>query len=513
MYEPWNNSFIFTCTNKTRVGKLPLFSRKRGVYELIWCTNYIRNSTILYDTINKVNGGAQNDLHECTSCDAPSTNQQCSFVAKFLTFSEYHTNKQLTYSDHKRQATIYSYRPDSPEQGSVMLIWTPLKFVPPGTNFSEIFGPTLKKVSHTKENQWLLRTLVEFTVAYPEKWMTAFHKYASAAPRSIRNVCSLQTLHKVCGKWLLRGPDGISSTIPRNTATSISSKLTTLFNLSLRLGKVPSQWKVSNVIQILKSGDPSNASNYRPISLLSLVSKVLECIIFKQISHHLSINRLLSKNQFDFRSGFSTHEALFSVTIDWHQLLSKIHPITAFFYVKKAFDSVPHTLVIQSLSSVGISGPLLSWFEDYLTGRQQRVVVDGVSSPLSPVTSGVPQGLILSPLLFIIFMNSIINYLPLSSGSKLVLYADDIVLYRPINSPEDITIIQEDINQILNWTKAHGLTLNPAKQTSYQSFALPGKLQFTLILDQILYPNCQFCQVPVCYHNTWLVMEKRLHSM
>ena len=88
--------------------------------------------------------------------------------------------------------------------------------------------------------------------------------------------------------------------------------------------------------------------------------------------------------------------------------------------------------------------------------------MDGVSSPLSPVLSGVPQGSILGPLHFIIFMNSI-NYLSLSPGSKLVLYADDIVLYRPINSPEDVTIIQEDINQILIWTKAHGLTMNPTK--------------------------------------------------
>ena len=116
------------------------------------------------------------------------------------------------------------------------------------------------------------------------------------------------------------GPDGISSIMLRNTATSISSKLTTLFNLSLRLGKVPSQWKV---IPIFKSGDPSNATNYCPISLLLLVSKVLERIIFNQISHHLSINRLLSKNQFGFRSGFSTQEAFLSVTNDWHQLLIK----------------------------------------------------------------------------------------------------------------------------------------------------------------------------------------------
>ena len=158
----------------------------------------------------------------------------------------------------------------------------------------------------------------------------------------------------------------------RNTATFISSKLTTVFNLSLRLGKVPSQWKVSNVILIFKSSDPSNASNYCPISLLLLVSKVLKCII---VNYHLSINHLLSRNQFGFRSGFSTQEALLSVTNDWCQLLSKHHQIAAvFFDVKKAFDSVPHTLILQSLSSVGISGPLLSWFEDYLTGCSEGLL-------------------------------------------------------------------------------------------------------------------------------------------
>ena len=108
--------------------------------------------------------------------------------------------------------------------------------------------------------------------------------------------------------------------------------------------------------------------------------------------------------------------------------------------------------------------------------------------------SGIPQGSILGPLLFIIFMNSI-NYLPLSPGSKLVLHADDVVLYRPINSPEDINIIQEDINQILNWTKAHSLILNSAK-TFYLSLALPS--QFNSILDQI----SSKLSAPGCYHST-----------
>ena len=193
---------------------------------------------------------------------------------------------------------------------------------------------------------------------------------------------------------------------------------------------------------------PSNASNYRPISLLPLVSKVLERNIFNQISHHLSINHLLSKSQFGFRSGFSTQEALLSVTNDWHQLLSKNHQIAAVYFLmlKRRLTLFP-TPLSSNLCHLLAFRTLLSWFEDYLTGRQQRVVMDGVSSPLSPVTSGVPQGSIFGPLLFIIFMNSI-NYLPFSPASKLVLYADDFVIYRAINSPEDVSILQEDINLI-----------------------------------------------------------------
>ena len=151
--------------------------------------------------------------------------------------------------------------------------------------------------------------------------------------------------------------------------------------------------------------------------------------------------------------------------------------------LKRCFTLFPTPLSSNLCHLLASQGPLLSWFEDYLTGRQQRVVVDGVSSPLSPVTSGVPQGSILGPLLFIIFMNSI-NYLPLSPGSKLVLYADDIVLYRPINSPEDVSILQEDISQILNWTKAHSLILNSAK-TNILPVTRSRQFQFISILDQI----------------------------
>ena len=144
-------------------------------------------------------------------------------------------------------------------------------------------------------------------------------------------------------------------------------------------------------------------------------------------------------------------------------MLSKNRQVASIFFdVKKAFGSVPHDKLILSLARTGISSPLLQWFLDYLTNRQQRVVLDGESSSLVVAPSGVPQGSILGPLLFITFMNSISD-LPLSLGAKLVLYADDILLYKLINSPYDVLLLQHDVNLILHWIRDQGLIPNHSK--------------------------------------------------
>ena len=151
------------------------------------------------------------------------------------------------------------------------------------------------------------------------------------------------------------------------------------------------------------------------------------------------------------------------MTNDWHQLLASNHQVGAvFFYIRKAFDSVPHNQILLSLAKIGVPGSLLSWFNNYLSGRYQRVVLEGVSSPLSQVTSGVPQGSILGPLLFIIFMDSI-SKSPFSPNAKLALFADDVVLYKPINSEQDILALQDDINHISEWCRDNGLILKSEK--------------------------------------------------
>ena len=249
----------------------------------------------------------------------------------------------------------------------------------------------------------------------------------------------------------------------RGTAESITPALTTLFNLSLKSCQIPVDWKISNITPIHKSGDHSNVSNYRPISLLSLVSKVLKRCVHSRVMDFLFANKLLSDCQFGFRPKASTQDALLTVSKDWHYYLTTHRQVGAvFFDVKKAFDSVPHDELLKSLQNIGITGPLLRWFADYLTSRRQRVVLDGFSSDCSHVTSGVPQGSILGPLLFIIFMNSICH-VPLSPDCKLILYADDILLYKPLNSSSDVELLQSDAESILEWITSHGLSPNHSK--------------------------------------------------
>ena len=151
------------------------------------------------------------------------------------------------------------------------------------------------------------------------------------------------------------------------------------------------QWKLSNVTPILKSGDPSLVNNYCPISLLSLVSKVLKHIVHQRVSEYLRTHHLLSCCQFGFRAGSSTQEDLLSITNDWHLCLSSNHQVGAvIFDIKKAFDSIPHEQILLTLERIGISGSILSRFSNYLSGRTQRVIINGSTSDIWEVMFGIP---------------------------------------------------------------------------------------------------------------------------
>ena len=275
------------------------------------------------------------------------------------------------------------------------------------------------------------------------------------------------------------GPDGISARMLKLSASSIAAPLTNIFNLSISSGIFPSDWKNSNVVPIPKTKSPSSSpSDYRPISLLPIISKVLERHIFNYLHNFCSDNQTLSDSQFGFRPGRSTESALLSVTHSWLSSLDSHNSLCAvFFDLRKAFDSVPHQPLMHTLSSIGLSSHLTSWFFSYLCNRSQQVVLNGSSSHKSHAFSGVPQGSILGPLLFIIYLNSLSD-IPLSPSSKLTFYADDILFSHQCNSASDIPLIQSDINSIASWISAHYLTINTSK-TKYMFISFKSAAFFS----------------------------------
>ena len=256
------------------------------------------------------------------------------------------------------------------------------------------------------------------------------------------------------------GPDGISAQMLKGTAHSIAPSLTKLFNISISQGRFPECWKTSSVVPIPKSTNRSEATDYRPISLLPVVSKMLEQHFHQYITKHLNEHHPLSNKQWGFQSGKSTVTALLSVTHDWFQILEAGQEVCSIFFdLRKAFDSVPHRPLVDKLANLGLDAHALSWITSYLTNRKQHVVVGGESSLDTPVLSGVPQGSVLGPLLFLVYIDDVL----LSDGSTLNLYADDMLLYKPVKSIEDIHHLQMDIDCISEWVSCNKLTLNPTK--------------------------------------------------
>ena len=256
------------------------------------------------------------------------------------------------------------------------------------------------------------------------------------------------------------GPDKLSGKILNECAAQLAPSLTLLFNKSLRLGIVPDLWKSANVAPVHKKDDKNNAENYRPISLLCLSSKILERCIFNSIYN--KIKHLISNLQHGFLRGRSTSTQLLIVLQDILANLDKNFQ-TDLIYLdfSKAFDSVPHNLLILKLKSFGFCGSLLAWFDNYLTGRTQRVVLDGSCSGWLPVHSGVPQGSILGPLLFLFYINDMVD--TVSPESTLALFADDSKVYRRIRSVHDCVQLQADLNNLVTWSNKWKLNFNIKK--------------------------------------------------
>lgn len=238
----------------------------------------------------------------------------------------------------------------------------------------------------------------------------------------------------------------MNNKILKELSQELTEPLCCLFNHSLLSGKVPSQWKLAHVCAVYKKGDPQDISNYRPISLLSTLSKVMEKIIHKHVFNFFLDNNTITSLQSGFVAKDSTVNQLTSIYHTFCQALDEGKEVRAVFCdISKAFDWVWHKGLIHKLSLTGISGNLLEWFKDYLSDRHQRVVLSGSTSNLLNINAGVPQGSILGPLLFIVYINDIV----LDIQSIIRLFADDTSLYLIVENPTTAAeILNSDLSKI-----------------------------------------------------------------
>ena len=256
------------------------------------------------------------------------------------------------------------------------------------------------------------------------------------------------------------GPDGIHSRILKELADHIAGPVTALFNSTLQHGEVPQDWRKATISPIFKKGSKNLASNYRPISLTAVLSKLMESLLRDHMMKHLTDNNLLSKKQHGFISGRSTVTQLLNYLDKCARSVAAGKVVDVIYLdFEKAFDTVPHHRLLGKLTAYGMSGAVHKWVSNYLSGRTQVVSVNGTESDVGSVLSGVPQGTVLGPLLFVIYINDMLD----SISSDGLLFADDTKVFRQVTSENDALQLQSDINKLEAWTKIWLLRFNADK--------------------------------------------------
>ena len=271
-----------------------------------------------------------------------------------------------------------------------------------------------------------------------------------------------------------RGFDDIDSKILKISAPVICDSLTYLYNLCIQKSYFPNALKQAKIIPLFKSGNKEDPCNYRPISILSPVSKLFEKHLYNSISKHIKDNDLLHPSQSGFRDKHSCHTVLTKLTDQWlSNVNSDLLTGAIFADFAKAFDVIDHSLLLRKLSVYKFSSNTLSLIQSFLSDRQQSVLLHGIQSDFLTQKYGIPQGSILGPLLFSLYIND----LPLSVSSPSEMFADDTTLHTSQPDLQSVnTKLQESLNQLVNWTELNRMCLHP-KKTKYMLLTSRQKRQ------------------------------------
>ena len=261
------------------------------------------------------------------------------------------------------------------------------------------------------------------------------------------------------------GPDGIPSVALKNLGSSLATPLAMMFESFMSIGQVPNEWRSAIVTPLFKKGLPSMRTNYRPVSLTSVICKLMERIIASQLLEYLRSHGVISKQQHGFLARRSTTTNLLETLNDWTIALRDNNKISAVYVdYSKAFDTVTHPKLFQKLIAYGITGNLLNWIICFLTDRKQVTRVGESLSEEVYLKSGVVQGSCLGPLLFLLFINDVTTVLDSNTTCKL--YADDVKLYSVVKTSTDAAVFQDNINRLKEWSDSWQLQISTTKCSS-----------------------------------------------
>lgn len=265
-----------------------------------------------------------------------------------------------------------------------------------------------------------------------------------------------------------KGHDDLSINTIKNCCTQLSEPLCKIFNKSIQDGIVPDDLKIAKIIPIYKSDNRKTVSNYRPISVLPALSKILERLVYNRLLDFIDKNHILSDSQYGFRKRISTSMALIDLVDNISSSIAKNeYALGIFLDLAKAFDTVNHDILLEKLHRYGIRGIPYNWFKNYLSNRHQYVYLNNTKSDQLPITCGVPQGSILGPLLFLLYINDLNT---ISNQLTIVMFADDTNIFINGKNLLKLTeIANNELDKINNWFSANLLSLN-IKKTNYILF-------------------------------------------